>query len=849
VSLQTGAILGSYEVLSSLGAGGMGEVYRARDTRIGREVALKVLPASFAKDQDRLARFEREARAAGALSHPNVVTLHDVGHIADGTPFLVTEMLEGATLRTTLAARALPPRKAVDYAIQIARGLGAAHELGILHRDLKPENLFVTQDGRVKILDFGLAKLTRPQEGAVGPEADTLTSPTSVGIVLGTAGYMSPEQVQGLPADARSDIFSFGAVLYEMLSGRRAFKGATTVETMNAILKEDPPEISAVSRPLSPALERILRGCLEKKAEERFHSAHDLALALEAVAGGSSVEAPEAAAPIRRGRRLVLTCALLLGANIAAWLFFGKSGGSPPTPSFHRLTFRQGAVLSARFARDGQTVVYSASWAGDPGWLFSTGLGSPESRLFDLPEADIAAVSAAGEMALKLWPQGRVWTRTATTLALVPMSGGAPRPLLEGVTGADWSPDGKELAVIRRVGDHQRLEFPVGKVRLEGADISGPRISPRGDLVAFIDDDSAISVVDRNGTKRSLTKKGMPFQFAWSPGGDEVWFTDVRERFESAMLRAVRLSGEERLLPLVRVPAHVDLYDVSREGRVLLGLGSYQKNVFWHRSDAAPEQDLTWLDASRAMDVSADGRRLLFHESGQGGGKTGAVYIRDLEGSAPPVRLGEGFAIVLSPDGKWALTQRQGSPGLFLLPTGAGEPRAIGGAIEYWNDVGSFFPDGRRVLVQGGEKGRPERSFVVDIETGDARPVTPEGVVATAVLPDGQRVAALDGERRILLHPVDGGEPTVAPGPPEPGELGRFIIEHRWFYATEFDGRKTRVFRRDIASGRRELWKTITPADPAGLRDVEVIPIGDGRSYVYTCHRTVSSLYVLEGLK
>jgi hypothetical protein len=338
----------------------------------------------------------------------------------------------------------------------------------------------------------------------------------------------------------------------------------------------------------------------------------------------------------------------------------------------------------------------------------------------------------------------------------------------------------------------------------------------------------------------------MAVAIAWSAGGDEVWFVDSRERLESPSLRAVSLSGRERLL--MRFPSEVHLEDVSRDGRVLVSLGSYRKSIFWHPGDAGPERDLTWLDASRAMDLSADGRLLLFHESGHGGGKSGAVYLRHLDGEAPPVRLGEGFGVALSPDGHWALTERDFSEALFLLPTGAGEPKRIGVGFHYTN-WGSFFPDGKRIHVQGWEGDRPDRSFVVDIETGNVRPVTPEGIVAAAVLPDGKHVAALGAEKQIVLYPVDGGAPTIAPGPAEPGTLGRFIIEGRWLYATEFDGSEARVFRREIESGRRELWKTITPTDLAGLFNVEVIPSRDGRSYVYTCHRNTSSLYVLEGLK
>ena len=283
MALTSGTKLGPYEILSPLGAGGMGEVYRARDTRLGRDVALKILPESFAREPDRLRRFEQEARAVAALNHPNILAIFDIGQ-HNGSPFLVSELLEGESLRAVLDRGALPQRKTIEYGVQIAHGLAAAHEKGIVHRDLKPENIFVTKDGRIKILDFGLAKLA--QKAGADPDEITLTSShTAVGVVMGTASYMAPEQVRGEAADPRTDIFAFGAVLYEMLSGPRAFRRDTPAETMTAVLKEDPPELSDPGHKVSPALERIVRRCLEKNPEQRFQSARDLSFALSALSG------------------------------------------------------------------------------------------------------------------------------------------------------------------------------------------------------------------------------------------------------------------------------------------------------------------------------------------------------------------------------------------------------------------------------------------------------------------------------------------------------------------------------------------------------------------------------------
>jgi hypothetical protein len=457
MSLSPGTKLGPYEVLAPLGAGGMGEVYRARDPRLSRDVAIKLLPDSVTKDPDRLKRFEQEARSAGSLNHPGLLTVFDVG-TTDGSPYIVSELLEGATLRTLLGEQGLPTRRALDYAVQIARGLAAAHEKGIVHRDLKPENIFITRDERAKILDFGLAKLSRPTEGFQAESAvETVPSPTTPGTVLGTVGYMSPEQVQGLPVSTASDIFSFGAVLYEMLSGQRAFKGHTAVETMNAILKEDPPELQDASGRIPPVLERIVRRCLEKRPEARFHSAHDLGLALEAVSGAPA--ARTGLAPLAQRSRLapaLLALGLVAGMAAAAFLV-GRRTAETATPTWRLLTFRRGLLEEARFSQDGNTVYYAARWEAKPVEIFSTRLDGVESRSLGLTQTALSAVGR-GEMAVTL---------ADGTLARVPLEGGAPRQLAPNVESADWERKRDRLAVVRIVNERWRLEYPLGTVLYE----------------------------------------------------------------------------------------------------------------------------------------------------------------------------------------------------------------------------------------------------------------------------------------------------------------------------------------------------------------------------------------------
>lgn len=455
MTLSPGTKLGPYEILNPLGAGGMGEVYRARDTRLGREVAIKVLPEHLSADDDAVARFDREARAVAALSHPNILALHDFGK-EGATAYAVMELLDGKTLRARLDGGALPFRKCVEYGVQIAEGLAAAHEKGIVHRDLKPDNIFVTPDGHVKILDFGLARseLAAAPEDSQAPTAAAAAA-TDPGTVMGTVGYMSPEQVRGHRADQRSDIFSLGAVLYEMATGKRAFKGDSAVETMNAVLKDDPPDIPT-ARDLPAEFDRVIRHCLEKSPGERFQSARDIVFALKAMSGESSARSRAAAPRIPTRRWLPAAAAIVAGTLIAAAFLTGRREGrrfahSHP-PTFQPLTFRRGTLFNARFASDGATIVYSAAWQGEPAALYTVRLTSPESQKLDLPPAVLYSVSKADELAIGLDFHFTTGHTSEATLARVSLSGGTPRPVAGRVTAADWSPDGSELAIARFSG-------------------------------------------------------------------------------------------------------------------------------------------------------------------------------------------------------------------------------------------------------------------------------------------------------------------------------------------------------------------------------------------------------------
>jgi eukaryotic-like serine/threonine-protein kinase len=850
--LGPGSRVGPYEIVSLLGAGGMGEVYRARDPRLAREVAVKVLPTA-GRDGEELRRFEAEARAAGALNHPHVVAVYDVGS-HDGLRYVVSELLEGQTLRERMEAGPLSVRKVVEYARQIAEGLAAAHARGIVHRDLKPENVFLTRDGHLKILDFGLARLLH--EGPAAPE-----EAATFGRVLGTVGYMSPEQVRGEPADARSDIFSFGAVLYEMTTGRRAFKRPSAVETMNGILKDDPPELDPTQTGVPPGLVRIVWHCLEKSPHERFQSASDLAFDLESLssAGGAPLLPPRRHA--RRWTLAFLLLAFAAGAGLAA-LALTLRRSPPGAPQFSRLTFRRGTIESARFAPDGQTVVYGAAWAGAPCELFTGRVGSPEWRALGHVHTELLSISSRGELAVSLGRR-RVGTFLGSgTLARLPLAGGAPREVQEDVQEAEWTPSGADLAVVRSMGGHNRLEHPLGKVLYQTAGwISHARFSPRGDHIAFVDhpvwgdDGGHVAVTDLAGKVTRLSRNwGSAQGLAWHPSGREVWFTGTREGTARA-LHAVDLDGRERTV--ARMAGVLTLHDVAADGRALLSHHVVRREMAGRAPGAPEEQDLSWLDYAYPSDLSPDGASVFFAENGEGGGPGYSAYLRRADGSAAAVRLGAGAAMALSPDGKWALANQDyttDAPQLVLLPTGTGQAlRLPRGGVNA--QAASFLPDGRHVLLAGSTAGQPVRTYLQDREGGDPRPLTPEGTrfnVGTHPLsPDGRLALLRDAEGHWRLYATaDGKESGPARGLTPDDQPLRFTADGRQVFTYRPGEVPAQVVRVDLATGRREAWRALKPADPAGVLAVGPIQVTpDGKAYVYGYRRVLSDLYVVAGLR
>ena len=860
--------------MTPLGAGGMGEVYRAKDTRLGRDVAIKVLPARFSSSPELRERFEREARAISSLNHARICTLHDVGH-QDGVDFLVMEYLEGESLAEKLLKGALPLRDTLRIGMEVCEALDVAHRAGIVHRDLKPANIMLTKSG-AKLMDFGLAKASAASGGAsrTAPllsAAETISGPspisplTGAGQVIGTIQYMSPEQIEGKEADARSDVFALGAVFYEMATGRRPFEGKSQISVASAILEKDPAPIRQLQPLTPPAFERVVSTCLQKNPEERFQSARDIRLELQWIAENPIAETKPGQAPAaNRSLSLLpwaLAGALAIATSTGAWLYH-RNVGSAAIPTYKQLTFERGFVYAARFAPDGRSVVYSASWDGQPLQIYSTDPGSPESRALNLLNSTLFAASAK-DLAISIGCRDRYIGDCQGTLALVPISGGAPRELAEEVVAADWTSDGSEMAIVRHTEGKYRVEYPRGKVIYESHKPLGfVRIAPDGKSLAIAQsvgewgDAGRLFVLDANGKQITHSQMYVSLEgVAWPPSGEEVWLAGTTDAGWADAIYALRMNGQERIV--LRLPGMVRLHDISRDGAALLSKDLWRSDIMYRGASDKSERSLSWLDYAQLRDITDDGNMVSIADWGQAAGASGLAFVRKTDGSAA-VKLGAWDEPVLSPDGTRVLavegvTVGTGKPS--VVPIGVGEIQKFEVAeIQNVQSMG-WMPDGKSFYYGAGD-GHGFRMYLQDLAGGKPRAVTPVITVKSyyfethLVSPDGKFLFARDTSGKAKLYPVAGGEPQ---------DLAGLMPEDVWMTWTK-DGREAYVFhdektsatvyRLDVTSGKRQLVAKVAPVDPAGVTSISnVLYTPDGKAYAYSDTQELSELFIVAGVK
>jgi serine/threonine protein kinase len=802
--LAAGTQLGPYEILAPLGAGGMGEVYRARDPRLQRDVAIKILPAFVSRDPDRLRRFEQEARATGALNHPNIVAVFDVGTY-DGIPYLVTELLEGASLKTRLMAGPIPSRKATEYGVQIAHGLAAAHDKGIVHRDLKPDNIFICRDGRSKILDFGLAKLTAPEAGDATVTNLGAIDHTGSGVVLGTAGYMSPEQVRGEKADSRSDIFSFGVVLYEALTGERAFAGATAADRASAILKEDPPDLRADGQNVSPALARIVHRCLEKSPQERFESARDLAFHLETLSSDSysdSLKASNPVLPRRSSETWFMAAVAILALCAAGWLYRDRVQGSKPRPvTFLRLTDFAGLEESPAFSPDGKSVVFVSDSSGSRQIFIRLLAGGPPLQITHDAGAHLEPRWSQDSASVVYYTpppegdaQGTLWEVSAL--------GGPPRRLESGLSGADVSHDGKRLTFFR-LGDRQ--------MQLVACDRDGsnarvvmhvpvsfsyrkPRWSPDDRSIAFLHsrenwaDDVYVVPTEGGDPKQISDDNTLMSGLAWLSDGS-ILYSSARGSTALYLptMHLWRISALEGTPQQVTFGESGDESpDVDRDGRIVVSRKHMQFDIWKFPIDGDPAENVRravrithQTGQVQTPTLSPDDQKMAYLSDNGGHGN---LWVMNLTtGDTRQITFERSSTKIMgvpiwSPDGSY-ITFATNQPHLMgrgvgyslVRPDGSGLRSLIQeGAWAAWSGDSKwlYYADSSPVRPTGGFrllKSKVDGGPAVVVRTDNARgpALAPDGSALYYVVPLENLNGLLDYELRVA-RPEDGQSSLLA---------------------------------------------------------------------------------------
>ena len=864
MALASGTNLGPCETQALLGAGGMGEVYRARDTRLGREVAIKILAQHLSAQPELKERFDREARAISSLNHPRICALYDIGH-QNGVDFLVMEYLDGESLAVRLQKGPLPLKETLKIGMEVCEALEVAHRAGITHRDLKPANIMLTRSG-AKLMDFGLAKSAAGADGgkpnalllssAKTVDAGSPLSPlTTAGAVLGTIQYMSPEQIEGQPADQRSDLFALGAVLYEMATGKRPFDGKSQISVANAILEKTPEPISVTQPVTPPAFERVVSTCLEKNPDDRFQSARDVRLELSWVSDTAAQLAPHDVVPATQKFRNILGWRVaLIFALVAAGLFF-LGNRAKLQPRFTNVTFREGALQAARFSHDGQTIVYSGEWENQPPQVAVARVGSPESRSLDIPWATIASVSASDVLAVLLGCEQVFLIDCKGTLATMSLAGGAPRSLAEHVAYADWDPDGKQLAISVFSSEGARLEFPPGHVLFQqnAGWFGHPRFSPDGSRIAFENhpisgnDEGALETVDLSGKRTVLVPDDVSLEgIAWSPDGKEVWYAGTSNGGWADTIYAVSLSGRKRT---VLTMPYVRLHDIAKDGRVLLSHESWRRQLKGFFPGDKTERPYSWLDDTEATGISDDGRWISFAE----GGETYYLendymaYYRATNGS-PAVLLGAGTAAI-SPDGKWLLSTNSKSHKLQLQPLGPGQPRELPTPGLKNFDHQGWSGDGRQIVYEAQTDQNDWNVYQQRIDGGPpalvkagARNVSPH------LSHDGELLALREEQGGISLYRAGNPHPVSMKGVLESEYPVLFLTDGRSLLVGATSGNELELTLVDLTSGHRESWKSFPIDVQTGGEQFAFTATPDLKYYTYSSPRYTSDLFIVENL-